>query len=79
VGPRWHGYRFDLRGATFGGGDFSAIVVPRGTLLDLGGATLSGGTMDFSRATFSGDTGVIWPDAAAAQLGNACRPRLSSM
>jgi hypothetical protein len=64
IEPRWHGHRFDLRGATIDGGDLAGITTPAGTTIILTnttfagtvsflGARFAGGTVDFSGATFA--------------------------
>ncbi|WP_203784608.1 pentapeptide repeat-containing protein [Paractinoplanes rishiriensis] len=57
--PRWHGYRFDLRGATLDGGDLSRIDLREGTFLNLRGAVITDGEVSFSGAKFSGGTAAF--------------------
>ncbi|MFI6272487.1 pentapeptide repeat-containing protein [Micromonospora zamorensis] len=54
--PRWHGRRFDLRGAVFDGGDLSRIDVTADTVLDLSFATFPSGMVHFFAVRFSGGT-----------------------
>ncbi len=50
----WQGCGFDFTGATFDGGEFVGIVVPRGTALIFNDAEFVGGELNFRRARFSG-------------------------
>ncbi|WP_285688640.1 pentapeptide repeat-containing protein [Actinoplanes sp. NBRC 103695] len=53
---RWHGRRFDIRGATIAGGNLTGIDVADDTLIDFEGAMFSGGAVNFGNSSFSGGT-----------------------